>query len=788
MKPQDFTFKTEEFEELFPFYLMLDENLKIEQKGKSMTKVLKDCLNKPFIQHFEIERPKINLENFDSFLPYNNQLIIINSISKKNLKFRGQLYLKTDSKKILLLISPWFDNTDTFISSGLLIKDFAAHNPMIDLVHIMKNQEIVNTELKELLEKVNKQKNDLSIINKENEKNKYFLEESNRRYEYVNQAITEAIWDYDIINKTMYHGNGFKKIFGFDSIVDYKTKYDWRFFVHPEDIERVNQKINNSLMGKENNWTDEFRFLKKNGEYTTIVDRALIIRNEEGKAVRMVGAMKDISKQKSEELHLKLLESVITHLNDSVVITDASKENKIVYVNDAFTKMTGYSSEESIGKNPSMLQGPQTDKAEILKMKMAIVNYESCEITTINYKKNGKEFWNNLSISPVADEKGNVTHWIAIERDVTEKVFSANEISNQKKFTEDILNNIPADIAVFDSSHNYLFLNPNAIKDDETRQWLIGKNDFDYAKHRDLSNELALTRRQIFNTTVKNKTTYEWVDEHEKDGKPRFVLRKFYPYFENDILRFVIGYGIDITELKYVQIQLNQALENIQKSNNELEQFAYVASHDLQEPLRMVTSFLTQLEKKYTDKLDEKAKEYIFYAVDGAKRMRQIILDLLEFSRVGKSDEALKEIQTKELSEEILILYRKQIQDLHAVITFKHLPVIKSYKTPIRQVFQNLIGNSLKYHKKDVPPIIEVDIEDQNKFWKFSFKDNGIGINSQYFDKIFTIFQRLHNKEEYSGTGIGLAITKKIINNLGGEIWVESKEKVGTTFYFTLPK
>ncbi|NCA22791.1 MAG: PAS domain S-box protein, partial [Crocinitomicaceae bacterium] len=380
-------------------------------------------------------------------------------------------------------------------------------------------------------------------------------------------------WDYDIINKTMYHGNGFKKIFGFDSIVDYKTKYDWRFFVHPEDIERVNQKINNCLMGKENNWTDEFRFLKKNGEYTTIVDRALIIRNEDGKAIRMVGAMKDISKQKSEELHLKLLESVITHLNDSVVITDASKENKIVYVNDAFTKMTGYSSEESIGKNPSMLQGPKTDKAEILKMKKAIVNYESCEITTINYKKNGKEFWNNLSISPVADEKGNVTHWIAIERDVTEKVFSANEISNQKKFTEDILNNIPADIAVFDSSHNYLFLNPNAIKDDETRQWLIGKNDFDYAKHRGLSNELALTRRQVFNTTVKNKTTYEWVDEHVKDGKPRFVLRKFYPYFENDILRFVIGYGIDITELKYVQIQLNQALENIQKSNNELEQF-----------------------------------------------------------------------------------------------------------------------------------------------------------------------------------------------------------------------
>ena len=388
----------------------------------------------------------------------------------------------------------------------------------------------------------------------------------------------------------------------------------------------------------------------------------------------------------------------------------------------------------------------------------------------------------------MSNDKGEYTHWISIERDVTEKIRANEEIANQKKFTEDILNNIPTDIAVFDPNHNYLFINPYGIKNKEIREWMINKNDFDYTNMKGIDDTMARKRWDIFEEAVETKNTVEWIDEHKTaDGNTNFILRHFYPYFERNRLKFVIGYGIDITERKLIEIKLNEAIVSIKKTNTELEQFAYVASHDLQEPLRMVTSFLSQLEKKYSDKLDDKAKEYIFYAVDGAKRMRQIILDLLEFSRAGKSDDKIKDIDINEIVKEIQFLHHKQIEELNAIITTNNLPIIKGYVTPLRQIFQNLIGNSLKYHRKGIPPEIKITAVETENSWEFSIIDNGIGIESQYFEKIFVIFQRLHNKEDYAGTGIGLALTKKIIENMGGNIWVDSSENRGSSFHFTIP-
>ena len=254
-------------------------------------------------------------------------------------------------------------------------------------------------------------------------------------------------------------------------------------------------------------------------------------------------------------------------------------------------------------------------------------------------------------------------------------------------------------------------------------------------------------------------------------------------------------YFKDITDRKLAEksiLELNESLKNQAKelsiSNAELEQFAYVASHDLQEPLRMVTSFLTQLEKKYGDVIDEKGKRYINFAVDGAKRMRQIILDLLEFSRIGNTEDDLEDIDLNKLIADISILFRKQIQEEKATIVFNNLPVIESYRTPLRQVFQNLISNSLKYHKQEIAPLIQISCEELPTLWKFSVSDNGIGISQDYFEKIFIIFQRLHNKEEYSGTGMGLAIAKKIIENLGGKIWLTSVLGQGSIFNFTILK
>ena len=250
----------------------------------------------------------------------------------------------------------------------------------------------------------------------------------------------------------------------------------------------------------------------------------------------------------------------------------------------------------------------------------------------------------------------------------------------------------------------------------------------------------------------------------------------------------------DVTDRKNSETHLKELNENLQNhakelaaSNEELEQFAYVASHDLQEPLRMVTGFLTQLEKKYQDIIDEKGKQYIYFAVDGAKRMRQIILDLLEYSRAGKTVAGLERINLNKLMDEMRVLYRKQL-DSGAQIISDELPVIICYKTSLWQVMQNLIGNALKYHKKDITPVVTVSCNETNTHWQFCVEDNGIGIDSEYFTKIFIIFQRLHRKGEYSGTGIGLAIAKKLVENLGGKIWVDSVKDEGTRFYFTILK
>lgn len=251
----------------------------------------------------------------------------------------------------------------------------------------------------------------------------------------------------------------------------------------------------------------------------------------------------------------------------------------------------------------------------------------------------------------------------------------------------------------------------------------------------------------------------------------------------------------DITERRIYDTQLkdlNRVLRNkvneLAISNRELEEFAYVASHDLQEPLRMISSFLTQLQRKYNDQLDPKAHQYINFAVDGAKRMRQIILDLLDFSRVGRGDAEIESVNLNEVINEILVLFRKNIEESKALFVMSDLPSINIPKASIRQLMQNLISNAIKYQSPENSPLIEIGFTETPEYWEFWVRDNGIGISPDYFDKIFIIFQRLHTKDQYSGTGMGLAICRKIVENLGGKLWIESEEGKGSTFYFTVPK
>ncbi len=239
---------------------------------------------------------------------------------------------------------------------------------------------------------------------------------------------------------------------------------------------------------------------------------------------------------------------------------------------------------------------------------------------------------------------------------------------------------------------------------------------------------------------------------------------------------------------------LNEQLEHrvtertreLQRSNEELEQFAYVASHDLQEPLRMVGSYVQLLERRYKDKLDADANEFIGFAVNGAKRMQSLIQALLSFSRVGTRGINFQPTDCAELLQRVLGDLKLGIKEAQATVTYDELPKVTGDAVQLSQLFQNMIGNAIKFRGEELPRI-HIGVERKEDDWEFCVRDNGIGIDPQYFERIFIIFQRLHNREKYAGTGIGLAVCKKIVQRHGGRIWVESGEGTGAAFHFTIP-
>jgi len=232
---------------------------------------------------------------------------------------------------------------------------------------------------------------------------------------------------------------------------------------------------------------------------------------------------------------------------------------------------------------------------------------------------------------------------------------------------------------------------------------------------------------------------------------------------------------------------VKEKITELEHKNEELQQFAYVASHDLQEPLRMVSSYVQLLARRYKGKLDEDADDFIDFAVDGANRMHVLINDLLTYSRIGTKGTPFKLISTDDIMKEVLKNLSVTIDENKAEITYHSLPSIVADKNQFIQLFQNLLANAIKFKGKDVTKIT-IKAEETDEGWNFSIKDNGIGMDSEFTDRIFVIFQRLHNRSEYPGTGIGLAVCKKIVERHGGRIWVESKQGVGSTFHFIIPK
>jgi len=267
-------------------------------------------------------------------------------------------------------------------------------------------------------------------------------------------------------------------------------------------------------------------------------------------------------------------------------------------------------------------------------------------------------------------------------------------------------------------------------------------------------------------------------------SKIQFIETSIAPLIGEAVQRFTAEAELEKYRLHLEEL-VKQRTEELTRSNKELEQFAYVASHDLQEPLRMIAGYTQLLQRRYKDKLDEDANQFIFYTVDGVLRMQTLINDLLTYSRLETRGKVFEPANCQAILDDVLVTLQMTIEESGAIITHGPLPTVQADRIQLFQLFQNLIGNAIKF-RGDKPPLIHIEAKPQQKRWLFSVRDNGIGIEPQYMERIFVIFQRLHSRDKYPGTGIGLAICKKIVEHHGGRIWVESQPGNGSTFYFII--
>jgi PAS domain S-box-containing protein len=630
----------------------------------------------------------------------------------------------------------------------------------------------------------------------------------------------------------------------------------------------------------------------------------------------------DISEKIKNNYNLQEKEDQLSILTKHIpgvlfqLIVKENRENYLTYINERIAEIVGFQlSTNNTNWDAKINLHPDDSKQYYTAYHNAINNTKEFKFTGRILLADGTEKW--IEISALPSIQNNILYYNGIVLDITAKRQQEINLQIQRQFTDSVLNNIPADIAVFDKHHNYLFVNANGIANEETRNWLIGKNDFDYCEYKKLNPASALKRRDYFNEAILKDKSVDWIDTYENNGAKKFIFRRFYPYKRNGELEYVIGYGIDVTELKSAEelilkneqrntlilnssldailminhtgaitfwnpqsesifgwkseevlglniadviipstmksshhtgmnrflatgksTILNQILElnavnkngeefpveltvvpieddtnsmafcafvrdisvrknkekqisnqnrKLKVQNKQLEQFTYIASHDLQEPLLTLTSFSELLLEEHSAHLNDEGKLFVEFINKSALRMRALVSGLMDYARIGKR-EKVEIINCNELIDSVLGDLQAKINQTHAIVQVDALPNFMGYTTYIRLLFQNLISNAIKFHKPGVPPVVHIQFSELKDEWLFSITDQGIGIGKKHQEEIFTIFKRLNHQEQFEGHGIGLSHCKKIVDLHEGDLWVTSQLGEGSTFNFTISK
>jgi PAS domain S-box-containing protein len=564
----------------------------------------------------------------------------------------------------------------------------------------------------------------------------------------------------------------------------------WDFIAEAES-EASREAIRRKLSGEQPLKPHARRFLQRGGVEVLVELHDNLDRNAAGEVVGIRTALLDVTERervkdalKESEARLRLLSQALECVDECITITDT--EDRFLFVNKAFIRTYGYRNEELIGKHVGMLRSARTSaEAQDGILSGTLAGGWRGELW--NRSKEGREFPVSLSASPVYDGDRRIIALVGVARDIAESKRAEEALRDSERRFKLIAETIDEVFWMNDPElRKVLYVSPAY-----ERIWGRPRSEV-YENPRSFLDAIHPDDREETFASLAGLQTGQPFELGFRivrpDGSVASIWDQAFPVRDAaGKLECYVGIARDISERKRMEDTIRSRSEELARSNEELERFAYVASHDLQEPLRMVASFTQLLSKKYSGKLDETADRYINFAVDGAKRMQQLITDLLAFSRINSRELDLRPVECDKVVRLTLQNLKVAIDESGAAIECDPLPVLMADATQLGQVFQNLIGNAIKF-RGDAPPRIHVAARDRGADWVFSVRDNGIGIDPKHADRIFQIFQRLHTREQYPGTGIGLAVCKKTVERHGGHLWVESQPGGGSNFLFAMPK
>ena len=533
----------------------------------------------------------------------------------------------------------------------------------------------------------------------------------------------------------------------------------------------------------------EYQFIAKDGS-VRFGEVSGAAQTRDGKIVGVISVARDITDRKLAESareesdrNYRLLAENTT---DTVAIIDM--DLNIRWISDSSRETTGYSFEEQRAL-PLEKQMTAESMERAMELYALALDEEKKGISPLDRhydieleicRKDGSTFWSENIFHFIREDQGRATGILMQGRDISRRKQAEEALLREKHFTDALIDNLPATFWVVDDNVKFIRWNSNQEK-------VLGYSPDKLSRINPLKIIVPEDRQRVASRFMEAfQGSCEEVETYviKETGQTVPYQLSFAPLTVGG-RQYLMGFGIDISARKQAESKLQKIMDDLKRSNEELEQFAYVASHDLQEPLRMVSSYVQLLEKRYRDKLDTDAIDFINFAVDGSRRMQNLINDLLSYSRVGSRGKPFQPVDSSAIYNAAVNNLQIAIRENEAYIEHGELPRVTADEGQMVQVFQNLIGNAIKFHGKDSPHVI-VNADRVNGNWIFSVKDNGIGISRQFFDRIFMVFQRLHGNE-YPGTGIGLSIARKIIKRHGGQIWVESELDKGSTFYFSIP-